>query len=258
LLGHTGSIHGLRFVSDKTAVSASADTLLKVWNLEAGVCEGTLSGHCGKISDVAVTGDHAVSVDFLGAVKVWCVSEQRLVHTLSGHTGYVCRVVCDGRRIFTGGSDAMILVWDLSTGELLATLEGHASTVCQISPQLEAGTLVTGCAGGMLILWSLHDYSVLHTISRSHDGSVLSLDARDGVILTAGSEGTVKLWDLNTGTLVGSLEPGTQVAWAVSLGRAKNKTAITVSAQGHSPFPQTDGRYLDVSRSCGRLCGTQY
>jgi F-box and WD-40 domain protein CDC4 len=230
----------LSFTSTTTAVSASRDTLLKIWDLEAATCQGTLSGHGDSILDLAIVGEFAVSASKDGTAKVWNLRQQRNVSTLSGHTGSIYRVIChsDGVRekVYTGSIDHDLRVWDLISGENLAVLKGHKSLVTHIhtSSCVDGDVLVTGAADGNIIIWSLQDHSILHMVSKAHEGAVTSLDVRDGHILSGGSDGAIKVWDLETGTLLGQVGLATQAVWSVSFGRgaSQSHTAIVSSAQG--------------------------
>jgi F-box and WD-40 domain protein CDC4 len=115
---------------------------------------------------------------------------------------------------------------------------------------LDSDVLVTGGSDARIIIWSLQDYTALHTIPEAHQYGISSMSARDGQILTGGSDGTAKLWDIKTGQLIGDLGTRTQSIWTVSLGAAETKTVILASAQGTSPPPEWDDAFLDVSGGC--------
>ncbi|EXJ55466.1 hypothetical protein A1O7_08393 [Cladophialophora yegresii CBS 114405] len=252
LTGHTQTVRGLRFVDAKTVVSASRDALLKIWDLETGSCQATLSGQGDSILDLAIFGVFAVSAGKDGTAKVWSLREQSNVSTLAGHTGPIYRVVChsDGvaRRVYTGSTDHDVRVWDLSTGQPLAVLEGHESLVTHIC--VDGSVVVTGGADGNIVIWSWQDHSILQLISKAHEGAVTSLDVRGGQILSGGSDGAAKMWDLKTGKLQRQLGIGSEAVWSVSLGRGTSQTraAIVASAQpSQSPGDRPIDAVLEVS-----------
>ena len=82
---------------------------------------------------------------------------------------------------------------------------------------------MTGGADGKIIIWSLLDYAPLHTISKAHENAVTSLDVRDGQILSGGSDGAVKLWDLHTGEVVGDIGMLTQAVWKSVFGTRREQ-----------------------------------
>jgi WD40 repeat protein len=79
----------------KRAVSGSSDRTLKVWDLQSGQEERTLSGHAGGVNAVAVT--------------------------------------ADGKRAVSGSSDRTLKVWDLQSGHCLAMFAADAGmSACAI------------------------------------------------------------------------------------------------------------------------------
>ena len=246
MTGHIKTVRSVKFTSPKTAVSASKDGTLRMWDLKTGVCQAILTSDPGeRIIDMVATTQYAVSGGHNGTAKVWSLQEHKQLFTLSDHTKLIYRVACQDNKIFTGSLDHDVRVWDLKTGETLAALKGHDSLVSQITMHEDA--LVTGGADGKIIIWSLLDYAPLHTISKAHENAVTSLDVRNGQILSGGSDGAVKLWDLHTGEVVGDLGMLTQAAWRVSLGRGENRSVIVVSAQGVSGSSAHFDACLDVS-----------
>ena len=69
---------------------AHYDGTVKVWDLNSGHEERTLSGHGGAVMALALTGDgRVVSGSFDGTVKVWDLASGQEQRTLSGHGGEV-------------------------------------------------------------------------------------------------------------------------------------------------------------------------
>jgi hypothetical protein len=77
------------------AVTAAADSTVRVWDLETGKCVRALEGHTDAVTRVALT--------------------------------------ADGRRAVSGSRDGTVRLWDLDTGECLRVLPGHASGVTDFS-----------------------------------------------------------------------------------------------------------------------------
>jgi WD40 repeat protein len=98
----------------KRVISGSSnnfDSTVKVWNLETGEKQLTLTGHSGSVLAVAVT--------------------------------------ADGTRVISGSSDNTVKVWNLETGEEIATFIGDNSFYsCAVTPN--GLTIIAGDAGGMV------------------------------------------------------------------------------------------------------------
>jgi WD40 repeat protein len=90
-------------------ISGSWDNTLKVWNLETGEEQFTLTGHSKWIRAVAVTPD--------------------------------------GKQVISGSYDNTLKVWNLVTGEVLATFTGESPIACcAVAP--DGMTVVAGEASG--------------------------------------------------------------------------------------------------------------
>ena len=76
----------------KRVVSGSVDNTIKVWNLETGKEERTLSGHSGGVYAVSVT--------------------------------------ADGKRVVSGSWDTTIKVWNLETGKEESLASGEMNPGC--------------------------------------------------------------------------------------------------------------------------------
>ena len=77
---------------------AHGDGTVKVWDLNSGQEQRTLSGHGGGVKALALTGDgRVVSGSSDGTVKVWDLNSGQEERTLSGHGGWVECVGVDGR-----------------------------------------------------------------------------------------------------------------------------------------------------------------
>ena len=88
----------LALTGDGRVVSGSADGTVKVWDLNSGQEQRTLSGHGGGVMALALTGDgRVVSGSSDGTVKVWDLDSGQEQRTLSGHGGVVWALAIDGR-----------------------------------------------------------------------------------------------------------------------------------------------------------------
>jgi WD40 repeat protein len=95
----------------KRVISGSRDNTVKVWNLETGEEQLTLSGHSDWVLAVAVT--------------------------------------ADGKRVISGSDDNTVKVWNLETGEEIATFIGDSSFYsCAVTPN--GLTIIAGDAGGIV------------------------------------------------------------------------------------------------------------
>ncbi len=115
----------------------------------------------------------------------------------------------------TGGDDSQVRVWDLVSKTCVATLQAHFSAVTSLSISPDGWTLLSGGRDGVVIAWSLRDYSKIATIPvyEALEGLVAvpsSLcNAPSSVVCfaTGGEKGVAKLWRLDTGKCIFDTPP---------------------------------------------------
>ena len=111
-----------------------------------------------------------------------------------------------GEFIATGSSDWTIEVWKVEDteplegtdfGDPLWILTGHAGTVTSVAFSPSGKMLASGSADQRIRLWDLTTGQHLHTFS-NHTSKISAVAfARDDVLASGGSDGTVFIWDLN-------------------------------------------------------------
>ena len=100
---------------------------------------------------------------------------------LKDHEGFLHDLAARGRTLVTGSGDGRVRVWDVITGELKWISERrHIS--------------------GLFFLVSLNPVAVLTSRPHLVEGVVLDLKRNTVCSRDAAKEGTVHVWDLNTGT----------------------------------------------------------
>ena len=96
LIGHNNAVFSVAFNTDATQiVSGSADSTIKIWDSETGLCLKTLTGHNNWVRSVAFN--------------------------------------TDATQIISGSDDNTIKIWDIETGICLRTLKGHTNTVSSVA-----------------------------------------------------------------------------------------------------------------------------
>lgn len=234
---HSQTVRCIGFIDSRTAISASSDATLKLWDLDTAVCKSTLVGHTAPIRALALTKDVAVSGCKDGQCMVWSLSQNCRTATLSGHTAGIRAVAYDGGRVFTGSVDQDVRIWDVTTGTCLCILKGHISMVSHV--RIQDDTLVTAGLDRKILQWSLQDYGLIHTIPEAHEFGVSSLDVKKGYILSGGSDGTVKLWQLKSTNLVGQVGTEAQAVWAACFKPGEDESMVVALKQ--------EDAFLDVS-----------
>lgn len=190
--------------------------------------------HTAGCSCVAFSSDggRLVSVGGDGAVRVWTVADNGQIAQLvrfdgqatpSSSTGFsplsAVTISPDGRFVAAAGADAVVRVWDVQTKSEVRGLRGHTDWVTSVAfgpdgrfvasvaaekdntvrvfdlPPLDSG----GGAGGHLL--------AVNAVAVSPDGKFVA---------TAGTDQTIKIWDIATGKEVGTLIGNADTPFAVA------------------------------------------
>lgn len=249
-----------------TAVSASWDNTLIVWDVATGMARHTLIGHTAGIWRVALTpdGTTAISASADRTLIVWDIASGAVRRTFTEHKSPVNRVAVtpDGATAISATSKRLI-VWDIASG-----LVRHVLTACKpsiyhiaVTPDGATAVSVSGDfnSTGEVIIWDIasgmaRSHTLIGNRKRVHCVAV----TRDGAtaVSAAGelfSAGKVIVWDLATGlarhTLIGHTEGVVDVAvtpdgttaisaswrelivWDITTGVQRMKVAETVEGR---------------------------
>ncbi len=131
----------------------------------------------------------------------------------SGHIGPVGAAVLtpDGRLLITGGRDGALKFWLTASGELLRSEQATTNLpgdVAALAVSPDGKILASATADGELRLWNIADGTPFRTLKASRGSfyydqtsPVALCFAADGKTLLAGSDKTLRWWDVATGKL---------------------------------------------------------
>jgi WD40 repeat protein len=151
----------------KTLVTAGGDGIIRVWDMEAGQVQRTLTGHTNSI--------------------------------------YKAEFSPNEKLIASSSRDSTARIWDFATGRELYKLSGFKCAVKSIAFSPDGKMLAVVGNDGMLKLWDVENgkemKSLVHSDSPDVDVSVYSVVfSRDGKKIYAGNgDGTISEWDAATG-----------------------------------------------------------
>lgn len=235
----SGIVTAVRLTEDgSSAVTASRDSTLRIWDVASGKAVHMFTGHSDAVLKLAVSpsGRHAASLGRDRTVRVWDLATRRPVRTLASedntkvlagqtvdpllletgqHTTLdVTRnpinrdaelaISPDGRYVLIG-DDSGVLSWDVLTGRSLKERFDDFIVVA-IGVGLP-GTAILGSRTGWIKVWDLEVSASTRTF-KAHEGRLLDIavSAEQNRLVTAGYDNTIKVWDVKTTSLVGTLE----------------------------------------------------
>jgi WD40 repeat protein len=200
LAGHASRVTSLAVDGDDgRIISASDDGTLRVWTARHGAgydCVQAVSAHTGPVNAVAVGGGLIVSGSSDYTMKVWDRTNGTHQQTMTGHRSKIRAVACtrDGHTAVSAAADGRLILWNLATGwgtELTAGGPGIKALTVLESQRLVA----SGADDGTLSLWSLDEPRLVYS-NTDHARRVDAIDAVGDLIVSASSDTTVKVWQL--------------------------------------------------------------
>ncbi|KAM0754069.1 WD40 repeat-like protein [Meredithblackwellia eburnea MCA 4105] len=195
-----------------------------------------LSGHRHAVRALAAHGRTLVSGSYDCHVRVWDMVTGECKHRLTGHTQKVYSVVFDHirKQCASGSMDGTVRLWSTETGECKATLEGHSSLVGLLG--LSYRNLVSAAADSTLRIWDPVTGECRHTLA-AHSGAITCFQHDEAKVIS-GSDGTLKMWDVQNGTFTRDLLTGLTGVWQVSFDQ--RFCVAAVQRNGQSEFEILD------------------
>ena len=190
LAGHSFWVNAVAIAPDgKTAISASYDQTLKIWDTETGRELKTLTGHSKSVNavDLAPDGKTAISASYDQTLKIWDTETGSELKTLTGHSNWVNAVdlAPDGKTAISASRDHTLKIWDIETGRELKTLTGHSNSVTAVAIAPDGKIAISASDDRTLKIWEL--LSGKEVVSFSGDGAFSGCAfAPDGVTVVAG------------------------------------------------------------------------
>ena len=202
-LGHEGEITAIVISPDSQVIATgSADTTIKIWNLESGklICTFgnllTWSAHKAGIASLAFSpiAQTLASSSSDGTIKLWNLRSRECSQTIKGYANCLA-FSRDGQTLATGGWDRNIQLRQLSNPDSSIALAGHFNSINAIAFSPDGRTVVSASADGNIKLWNTSTGEHIHTLT-GHQSSVTCLTfSSDGETVISGSlDKTVKIW----------------------------------------------------------------
>ena len=215
-------------------LATSGPETIGIWNVSTRVDEHVLRDRDGKKHHPTVVswsndGKYLASGFGDGDIVIWKVESEEKVFTLKGHSAGITSVVWspDGNSLASSSYDKTVKLWDVVTGNLTQELKGHKGFVQAVDWSPDGKRLVSGSNDGTVRFWTVETGteelsiathakpggskspfpSIVHSLSWSIDGSTIAFGAADG---------TVRLIDVNTKTIIDILRGNYGEVLAVS------------------------------------------
>lgn len=131
------------------------------------------------------------------------------IHVLSGHTATVADVKCQDSdpQVITGSMDSTVRLWDLAAGKTMITLTHHKKSIRALAIHPTEYSFASASAGGNNIKkWQCPEGTFVFNFS-GHNAIINTLSVNpEGVFFSGGDNGTLTLWDWDSGTAFQTLD----------------------------------------------------
>jgi WD40 repeat protein len=185
-------------------VTASTDGTARIWDVQTGQAVRELdSGGPVVAASFDISGKHVVTASADSTARIWPARGSGIERVLQ-HEGPVFSASFNrsGTRVVTASDDGTVRVWSVADGKERARLEAEDPRRASFSAD---GRLVIAVFGDHAWVWNPSTGQSVRL--EGHRGRVLSaaLSFDGGLAVTAGADGTVRVWDAATGRLLRGL-----------------------------------------------------
>jgi len=171
---------------------------------------GTLEGHSGWVTALATSSevpDLVVSASRDKTLLVWRITRDENqygypLRCLKGHSHFVSDVVIssDGQFALSGSWDCSLRLWNLETGQTTRRFVDHQKDVLSVAFSSDNRQIVSGSRDKTIKLWNTLGECKYTITDEGHSEWVsqvrFSPDTTNPVIVSAGWDGLVKVWNL--------------------------------------------------------------
>ncbi|KAF9625587.1 hypothetical protein IFM89_024360 [Coptis chinensis] len=215
LTGHSHFIQDVVLSSDSQfALSGSWDSELRLWDLNTGATTRRFVGHTKDVLAVAFSVDNRqiVSASRDKSIKLWnTLGECKYtIQEADGHSNWVSSVkfspFMENPTIVSASWDRTVKVWNLSNCKLKSTLAGHTGYLNTVAVSPDGSLCASGGKDGVTLLWDLAEGKRLYSLNAG--GIIYALCfSPNRYWLCAGTEDGIKIWDLESKSIVQDLRP---------------------------------------------------
>ncbi len=208
--GESKIVQALAYSADGGQLAvAGEDGTIAIWDAKAQREISELKGHADIVHALtwSIDGRKLVSASADRFAIIWDAVSHKPLHRLK-HLGGVFAVAIssDGKTVATGGFDKSIRLWNADSGKPIRKLEGHTASIRNLAFSPNDEELASASSDFTVRLWSLKSEGVREL--RGHSKVVRAVAyLRSRLVVSAGDDGFVRLWDPADGETKQSFGP---------------------------------------------------
>jgi guanine nucleotide-binding protein subunit beta-2-like 1 protein len=258
LKGHNHFVSDVVMSSDgQFALSGSWDNTLRLWDLNTGKTTRRFVGHTKDVMSVAFSADNRqiVSGSRDKTIKLWnTLGVCKYTIQDDGHSEWVSAVRFSPNTanpiIVSAGWDKSVKVWNLTNCKLRTNHFGHNVYLNTVTVSPDGSLCASGGKDGLAMLWDLNDGKHLYTLDSGDIINALCFSP-NRYWLCAATGPSIKIWDLETKSVVDDLKPSV-ITMSSTKDKAANCISLAWSADGQTLFAgytDNDIRVWQVTRN---------
>ncbi|CAI5966447.1 unnamed protein product [Closterium sp. NIES-65] len=218
------------------ALSGSWDSTLRLWDLNTGATTRRFVGHTKDVLSVAFSVDNRqiVSGSRDRSIKLWnTLGECKYtMNDADAHQGWVSCVrfspVNTQPIIVSAGWDKVVMVvkvWNLTNCKLRQNLLGHTGYVNTVTVSPDGSLCASGGKDGVAMLWDLAEGKRLYSLDAGDIIHSLCFSP-NRYWLCAATQSSIKIWDLESKSLVDTLVPDFELVRARAGAEFKGQSLV--------------------------------
>lgn len=200
-------VHAIAWSPDGKTLAVAAGSVVHILSPDTYQEKGTLdTGSWSPGLAFSPDGNTIATGSRDGYVRVWKVQDGKLELAIRAHKKGVNSLAIspDGRRVASGGNDALARVWDLASGELVSELIGGTYSVPGVAFS-SGGSDLAILNGKVVRIRDIESTRFVQTIRGESSFYSLDISGDGQKIATGNIEGTVEVWDIQSGARIARL-----------------------------------------------------
>lgn len=208
--------------SNNILAVALEDTVY-LWNPSSGgvdqiqICDD--GGYICSIAWLKDGGNYLAVGTSNNVIQLWNTQQHRKTRTMGGHQARVSSLAWNHHILSSGGKDSLVINHDVRIAKHVTTVyHGHDQEVCGLAWSLDGSYLASGGNDNKLCIYDSCAEGEVEAayILTEHMAAVKALawcPYQRNVLATGGgsADRCIKLWNVSTGTLLNSMDTGSQV-----------------------------------------------
>jgi WD40 repeat protein/serine/threonine protein kinase len=223
--GHADTVKAIAVSPDSKRLLAASGKEIRLFDLQTGRLLRRLLGHTDTVYGLTFSpdGKRALSSSLDQTRRLWDVDSGNELRSFPGTKGgwmYTAAIFSpDGKHVLAAGEKFSIHLWDVETGKEVKKFEGNGRWMVAAAFAPDGSRfLFSGFGGGLVPLVDVKTAKEIQVLTgHVHDVGVLAFTPDGKRVLTAGSDTTIRVWDIDSGKELKSYQADMDSGMPVSM-----------------------------------------